>query len=287
MIFTIAGITGNTGAAAAEALLAKGHQVRAIVRNPAKASHWAARGVQLFAGDMNDAAVVTKALEGVDGAYLLVPPNYASENPIAFYEAVAGVVRDAAKAAKLRRLVFLSSEGAHLADGTGPVKGLHRAEGILAGAAPTLTFLRASYFQENWQSGFALAQAQGILPTFLADTKARRSMIATKDIGQVAADLLLEETPPAIVELASRESFSAQDAADAMSKVLGKPVTVVQPPREQWVPILTGAGMGAAIAELLAELNDGINSGHVRFEGVGDQRKGPTSLIETIGGWSG
>lgn len=287
MIFTIAGITGNTGAAAAEALLAKGHQVRAIVRHPAKASAWAERGVQLFAGDMTDLDVVTKALEGVDGAYLLVPPNYASENPIGFYESVAAIVRDAARAAKLKRLVFLSSESAHLPDGTGPVKGLHRAEAILAGAIPTLTFLRASYFQENWQSGFALAKAQGILPTFLADTKARRSMIATKDIGQTAADLLLEANPPTIVELASRELFSAQDAADAMSKVLGKPVTVVQPPREQWVPILTGAGMGVAMAELLAELNDGINSGHVRFEGVGDQRKGPTPLVETIGGWAG
>ena len=287
MIFTIAGITGNTGAATAEALLANGHQVRAIVRDPAKAGDWARRGVQLFAGDMNDAGALAKALDGVDGAYLLVPPNYATDKPIAWYETVASAIRDAAKQAKLQRLVFLSSESAHLADGNGPIRGLHRAEGVLAGAAPKLTFLRASYFQENWQSGFGLAKAQGILPTFLADPKAKRSMIATKDIGRTVADLLLEANPPKIVELASREGYSAQDAADAMSALLGKPVTVVQPPREQWVPILTGVGLSSAFAELLAEINDGINSGHVRFEGVGDQRKGPTALKETIGGWVG
>jgi uncharacterized protein YbjT (DUF2867 family) len=287
MIFVIAGITGNTGAAAAEALLAKGHTIRAIVRNPAKAADWVKRGVQIVAGEMTDTAVLTKAFTGADGAYMLVPPVMTSDQPLAFYDAVATAVRDAAKAAKLQRLVFLSSEAAHLSAGNGPIKGLHAAERIVKGAAPKLTFLRASYFQENWQSVLGLAKEQGILPTFFADTRARRSMIATKDIGRTAADLLLEANPPAVVELSSKGSFSAEDAAAAMAAALGKPVMVVQPPREQWVPILTGAGLSTAFAELIAEMNDGINTGLVRFEGVGDQRRGPTGLAETVKAWVG
>jgi uncharacterized protein YbjT (DUF2867 family) len=285
MIFTVAGITGNTGAAAAKALVAKGHTVRAIVRNPAKAADWLRRGVQIFAGDVNDPALLQKAFTGADGAYMLVPPKATSDQPLAWYEEVATTVRDAAKASGLPRLVFLSSESAHLPGGNGPIKGLHAAERILAGATPTLTFLRASYFQENWQSGLALARAEGILPTFLADTAAKRSMIATRDIGKAAADLLLEANPPAIVELASRESYSASDAAQAMSAALNKSVALVQPPREQWVPILIGAGLSPAFADLLAEMYDGINGGQVRFEGVGDQRKGPTTLAETVNAW--
>jgi uncharacterized protein YbjT (DUF2867 family) len=287
MLFVIAGITGNTGAATAQALIAKGHSIRAIVRNPAKAAAWTKRGAQILAGDVDDAAVLTRAFAGADGAYMLVPPNLTSDHPLAWYDKVAIAVRDAAKASKLERLVFLSSEAAHLAAGNGPIKGLHSVERILAGAAPKLTFLRASYFQENWRAVFALAEAQGILPTFLADPHAKRSMIATKDIGRTAADLLLEARPPAIVELASLELFSAADAAAAMGAALGKDVHVVQPPRDQWEAILTGSGLSPAFAALIAEMYDGINSGHVRFEGVGEQRKGPTGLAETITGWVG
>ncbi|MEI8147003.1 MAG: NmrA family NAD(P)-binding protein, partial [Alphaproteobacteria bacterium] len=270
----------------ADALLAKGHTVRAIVRNPAKAADWVKRGVQLIAGDVNDVAVLTKALTGVDGAYLLVPPNVVTDDPLGWYEQVAKTFRQAVEAASLKRLVFLSSEAAHLPTGNGPIKGLHAAERILKGAAPTLTFLRASYFQENWQSLAGLAREQGILPTFLADPAAKRSMIATRDIGQVAADLLLEAHPPAIVELASRENFSANDAAAAYAAAFNRPVAVVQPPHDQWAGILTGAGLSPAFAGLIVEMNDGINSGHVRFSGDGDQRKGPTSLAETVKSWA-
>lgn len=286
MIFVVAGITGNTGAAAAEALLARGHAVRAIVRNPAKAAAWGARGVELVAGEVDDAAVLSSAFSGADGAYMLVPPLMSTDQPFAWFDRVAAAVRDAARAAVLPRLVFLSSEAAHLGSGNGPIKGLHAVERILAGAAPKLTFLRASYFQENWRGVFGLAQAQGIMPTFLADLNAKRSMIAAKDIGRAAADLLLEANPPAIVELASATEYSAADAAAAMSAALGKPVQAVQPPRDQWVGILVAAGLSPAFAELIAEMNDGINSGHVRFEGVGDQRKGPTTLADTVRSWA-
>jgi uncharacterized protein YbjT (DUF2867 family) len=284
-MFVIAGITGNTGAAAAEALLEKGHKVRALVRDPAKASAFAARGVTIVTGEIADPEVLARAFEGAEGAYLLVPPNMSDNAPLAWYDQVAEAVRSAAIAAKLPRLVFLSSEGAHLSAGNGPIKGLHAAERILKGAAPKLTFLRASYFQENWRSLVPLAQAQGIMPTMLADLDAPHSMIAARDIGRAAAELLLEDNPPAIVELESAGRFSPRDAAAAMSAMLGKPVMPVQPPRDQWEGILIGAGLSPAYAGLLAEMYEGINSGHVGFEGGQTVRKGPTGLAETIGSW--
>jgi uncharacterized protein YbjT (DUF2867 family) len=284
-MFVIAGLTGNTGAAAAEALLAQGHKVRGIVRDKAKAKAWADRGVELVSADMADAKALTKAFEGAEGAYALSPPDYTSADPIARMQAVARAVREAALAASLPRLVFLSSEGAHLESGTGPIRGLHYAEAILADAAPTVTFLRPSYFQENWQSVFGLATAQGIMPTMLTNLDAKRSMVATKDIGREAARLLLEKSPPAIVELASAEPYSPRDAAEAMSAALGKDIQPVQPPRDQWEGILTGAGLGAPFAKLIAEMNDGINSGHVGFSGQGQSRKAPTTLKQTVASW--
>lgn len=284
-MFVVAGITGNTGAAAAEALLAQGHKLRAIVRDISKAKAWTDKGVELVVADMTDAKTLTAAFKGTEGAYMLSPPDYASADPIGHMQSVAKAVREASLAASLPRLVFLSSEGAHLDHGTGPIRGLHLAEGILADAAPTVTFLRASYFQENWQSVFGLAAAQGIMPTMLTNLEARRSMIAAKDIGREAAKLLTETNPPAVVELASAQTFSPRDAADAMSAALGKTVQPVQPPRDQWEGILTGAGLGLPFAKLIAEMNDGINSGHVGFSGQGQARTGKTTLKQTIATW--
>jgi uncharacterized protein YbjT (DUF2867 family) len=284
-MFVIAGITGNTGSAAAQALLDHGQKVRAIVRDTSKAKTWADKGVELVQGELTNAKDLTAAFKGADGAYVLSPPDYANPDPIAKMQTVAKAIREAALATSLARLVFLSSEGAHLESGNGPIRGLHLAEGILKGAAPLTTFLRAAYFQENWQSVIGLAEAQGIMPTMLSKLDDKRPMIAAKDIGREAARLLLEKSPPKIVELASEFNYSSEDAAQAMSGVLGKTVTPVQPPRDQWEGILTSAGLGAPFAALIAEMNDGINSGHVHFSGQGQSRKGPTTLKENVAGW--
>jgi uncharacterized protein YbjT (DUF2867 family) len=284
-MFVIAGITGNTGSAAAESLLAQGKALRVIVRNPAKASEWAKRGVEIVTGELDDAAVLERAFAGAEGAYMLVPPLVTTDDPLAWYSTVAHATRKAVLASKLPRLVFLSSEGAHLSSGNGPIKGLYDAEHILAGVSG-VTFLRASYFQENWESLIGLAAAQGILPSMLSDLDQKRSMIATVDIGRTAAALLLEANPPAIVELESGNRFSVRDVAEAMGQALGKPVQPVLPPRESWVGILTGAGLSKAFAELIAEMNDGINSGHIGFSGKAEKRQGPTKIADTIRHWA-
>lgn len=284
-MFVVLGITGQTGAAAAEALLAAGQPVRALVRDAAKAHKWAARGVEIVTGDAGNAADLARAFAGAKAAYVLAPPMPAHPDPVAGYVAIAEATRDAVQRSGLPHLVFLSSEGAHLPSGTGPILGLHRAEEILRGAAPRVTFLRASYFQENWRNVHALALAEGILPTMLMPTDRKRDMVATLDIGREAARLLQDPKAPSIVELGGPELFSADDAAAAMARVLGKPVQVVTPPREAWVGILTGAGLGPAYAGLLAEMYDGINSGHVRFSGDGEARRGTATLDETFASW--
>ncbi len=284
-MFVIAGITGNTGAAAADALLASGHKVRALVRDRSRAGAWAARGVELIQGDAADKGSLERAFAGADGAYMLVPPPPMHPDPISTYEAVARATREAAEASGLPKLVFLSSEAAHLPAGTGPIRGLHLAEAILAGAAPRLTFLRACFFQENWRAVLGVAAERGVMPTMLAEPGAKRPMVAAADIGRAVADLLASPGAPALVELAGPEDYSANDAAEAMGSALARPVAPVQPPREAWVGVLTDAGLGAPYAELIAEMYDGINSRHVRFSGDGEQRRGRLALGQTVAGW--
>ena len=281
-MFIIAGITGNTGAAAARALLAEGQPVRTLLRDPARLPGWAA-GAEAFAAELTDAAALTRAFAGATAAYILVPTNPQVADPMRPYVDVALAVREAARAAGLPRLVFLSSEGAQHATGNGPIRGLHVAEAILADAAPEVVFLRPSFFQENWQAVWPVAAAHGVLPIFLADAAARRPMIATADIGAEAARLLREAAPPRVVELAGAAT-SAADVAAAMAARLGKPVQVVQPPREAWEGALQQAGLAAPYAAKVAEMYEGINSGPVGFSG--QPRQALTAFAETLAAWA-
>lgn len=284
-MFAIAGLTGNTGAAAAEALLAEGLPVRGLVREPARAAAWAARGVELATADLADVPALTRALTGVEAAYVMLPPATQAPDPVGLYAAQATAVRAAARAAGLRRLVFLSSVGAQHAQGNGPIRGLHVAEALLADAAPEVVFLRPSFFQENWQPAFAMAQAQGVFPSFAPAGTAAFDMIATRDIGAEAARLLRESAPPRVVELGSVAQHGPEEAAAIAGHVLGREVTLVSPPRPAWEGILAEAGLGPAFAALIAEMYEGIGSGHVGFAAPAAVRRGPTTLEQTMKGW--
>ena len=76
-MFLVMGITGRVGGATAQHLLAQGRKVRALVRNREKGANWADQGVELVDGDWNDAAAVERALEGVDGAFVMLPAVWA------------------------------------------------------------------------------------------------------------------------------------------------------------------------------------------------------------------
>jgi uncharacterized protein YbjT (DUF2867 family) len=284
-MYVISGITGNTGSATANALLEAGHRVRAIVRDVARAEAWQRRGVELVQGDLSDSHSLSRAFEGAEGAYMLVPPDPHHPDPIGHYRRTAEGAAEAARAAGLPRMVFLSSEGAHLTEGTGPILGAHYGEEALVGATPHMTFLRPSYFQENWQPVFGLAKAQGVMPSLMQPLDAARSQVATFDIGETVAALLTEAEPPAVVELSGPEPFSAADAASAMTKVLGREVTPVALPREAWAETLEGSGVSRAYAELICEMYDGINAGHIQFSRQAELRVGRRTLVETIGTW--
>jgi len=284
-MFLIAGLTGNTGAAAAQALLDASQPVRGLVRDPNRATDWAARGVALATADLLDRPALEAALRGVSAAYLLIAPPVAAPDVMGHFIATATSLRDAARAAGLPKLVFLSSEGAHLASGTGAVRGLHIAEAILADAAPQVTFLRPSYFQENWRPLFEAARHEGVLPSFHREGALPRGMVATRDIGAEAARLLLDPQAPPVVELTSAIQARDEDAAAAAAAVLGREVRLVCPPREAWEGILRQSGLGEDYARHIIGLYEGMNAGRLGFSGQAPLREGPTTLAETMRGW--
>ena len=149
-MYAIAGVTGHTGRAAAETLLGNEQGVRVIVRDAKQGEPWKARGAEVAVASLTDHTTLTQALTGAQGAYLLVAPGIRSEDLLAAQHVMVEAMSQAVRKSGLPHLVLLSSVGAELADGTGPVRGLHKAEATLTKAAKNVTFLRPGYFFENF-----------------------------------------------------------------------------------------------------------------------------------------
>lgn len=284
-MYVIAGVTGKTGSHAAEALLRRGQKVRVIVRDAAKGKPFAAKGAEVAIGDLGDEASIVKALQGAKGFYFLAPPNFAVGDTAKHYidDRVELVKRAgaAAKKAGVPAVVFLSSVGAHHADGTGPIVICNRAEKALKDVAPSVTFIRAAYFMENWGSVMGAVKAQSVLP-FFGSTSQKFPQVGTADIGEAIADALMNPTPGVrAIELCSQEA-SANDVAAALSKALGKTVQPVAAPIEAAEGGLTEAGLPPGLAALYGEMYKGMSAGLVAFEKPTAVTRGKLSLADGL-----
>lgn len=280
-MYVIAGVSGNTGSVVADALLEQGKKVRVIVRDAKKGEPWKARGAEVAVASVDDEVALTKALEGATGAYLLSPPDMGASDFITQKRATADTIARAIDASKLPHVVLLSSVGAQHDAGTGVIRTVHNAEERLAKTSAKTTFIRAAYFLENWASVLGAA-AHGKLPTFLPPDLSI-PMVATKDIGLVAAKALLE--PPAgkteLIELTGPRDFSSREIAAVLSKVYGKPVEVEAAPLEAVTPAFVSFGISPNVAGLFQEMYDGIAKGLVAFDGKGRRVRGSVEA-ETV-----
>jgi uncharacterized protein YbjT (DUF2867 family) len=282
MPFVVFGVSGNTGRVVAEALLAKKKSVRVVVRDAKKGEDWRARGAEVAVADTGDVAALTRALTGAEGAYLLVPPAVTAPDYAAHQAATVESFQRAIGDAGVPHVVLLSSIGAQHPSGTGPIAGLHHAEKSLSRLGATrFSFVRAAYFIENEGAGLAVLP-HGIVPTFLPKDLAHE-MVATRDIGELAATLLLEGTPATnqVVEL-SHAKRSASDVADALTAITGKPIAAAEQPLSEVVPTFAKFGLSANVAELYREMYEGIISGRVAFEGGHRREVGKTTVEDVL-----
>jgi uncharacterized protein YbjT (DUF2867 family) len=284
-MFAIAGVTGHTGRAAAETLLGHGQRVRVIVREAKQGETWKARGAEVAVASLGDPGQLVQALGGLQGAYLLLPPRYDTDDLLGAHRAMVEAMSQAVRKSAVPHVVFLSSMGAELADGTGPIRSLHHAEAALTKASRQVTILRPGYFFENFATVLPATQ-DGVLPTFLTPGK-RVPMAATADVGRVAAELLLDRAiETRVVEIAHVPDHTPEDIAAAVSEILGRPITLQPGPLDAVVPTFMSAGMPKGTAELFREMIGAINSGRVRHQGLPAYRRfgqlGPTDVMRGL-----
>lgn len=277
-MYAITGITGQVGAALAESLFAAGKPFRAVVRDAAKGASFVARGAELAVAELDDTPALTHAFEGAEAVFILLPPVF---DPSAGYpesNRTIASIRDALLAARPDRVVVLSTIGAHATEDN-LLSQLGRMEDVLGTLPLPVAFLRAGWFVENAQWDVASARDSGVIESYLVPLDRKIAMVATRDIGALAATLLGERwNGVRVVELEGPARASSRDLATAFSRALGRDVTVRAVPRDAWEARFRAQGMNNPTPRM--RMLDGFNEGWIEFEG--QPVKGKTGVDEVI-----
>jgi len=280
-MYAITGITGKVGGAVARNLLAAGQPVRAVVRDAAKGRVWADQGCEVAIAEMEDAQALTHAFTGATGVLVLPPSEFDPQPGFPEARAVIGAVRQALDAARPARAVCLSTVGAQAAQ-PNLLSQRTLMEEALATLPLPVTFLRPAWFLENLAWDIAQAREQGVLSSYLQPLERAVPMVATADVGRVAAELLMQPgEPPRIVELEGPQRLSQHDIAAALSAVLGRAVQAHAVPRETWGAVFLAQGMRDPVPRI--QMLDGFNEGWITFAGGdADVRKGTVGVADVI-----
>jgi NAD(P)H dehydrogenase (quinone) len=280
----VMGITGNVGGAVARSLLVRGEKVRGIVRNPEKAAEWQKQGVELFKADYDDAEALTAALSGVDGVFVMVPPNFAPAPGYVETKTTLAVIHKALLKAQPPKAVYLSSIGAEQTSGLGLITGSHLLEQTMGDLPFPHAFLRAGWFFENSAGDVASARDEGRIQFQLYPLNRKFSLVATADIGKVGAETLTQSWKETRhIEVAGPVGTSPMEIAEAFADVLGRPVEAVAVPGDQWGTLWVSQGMPEGRTVPRAEMVDGFNSGWIHFGVTGTEHvDGTIPLREVI-----
>jgi NAD(P)H dehydrogenase (quinone) len=280
-MYAITGITGNVGGVAARALLSGGQRVRAVVRDVDKGRFWSDLDCEVAIAEMEDAEALTRAFTSVTGVFILPPPNFDPEPGFPEARAVISAVRQALDATRPARVVCLSTIGAQAAQSNLLTQRTLMEEALSTLPLP-VTFLRPAWFMDNVSWDVPQARDQGVISSFLQPLDKAIPMVATADVGRVAAELLLQGwSGKRVVELEGPERVSQNGIAAELSKALHRSVRAEAVPRENWGAIFRAQGMRDPIPRI--QMLDGFNEGWITFEGGGASLvKGNVSLAEVI-----
>jgi uncharacterized protein YbjT (DUF2867 family) len=277
-MYVILGATGNTGSIAADVLLSKGKKVRVVGRDLGRLQRFVDKGAEAFTADMSNMASLTKAFSGARAAYLLLPPAKSPEDQ----ERDSDGIAKAAKESGLRYAVHLSSYGAQLAKGAGPVSGLHSSEQKLS-AIDDLNVLhvRAAYFMENNLAAIGMIHKMGLFGNALApDTKL--PMVATRDVGNYVAQRLLDLdfSGKQTREVLGERDLTMTETTAVIAHRIGKPdLRYQQFPYDQVQQVLMQLGVPPKGAAMYIEMYKAINAGAlVPLEPRSRENTTPTSI---------
>jgi len=263
-MYAITGATGNIGSKVADILLAKGEKVRLISRDAARLQRYVERGAEPAVGDLKDVKFLTETFKGVKAVFAMIPPDYRAQDFRAYQNIVGTSIATAILDAGVTHVVNLSSQGADLPRGTGPILGLHDLEERLDGLREVnVLHLRCTYFMENLlanvpfihENGFAGSAVRGDL---------KFAMIATRDIaGRVAGHLLARDfIGKSHRDLLGERDLTLQEAFTIIGRRIGiTGLKYVQFSYEDAAKSMVDMGLSPNVSSLMIEMSKALNAG--------------------------
>lgn len=265
MKYVVTGSLGNISRPLAEKLLAAGHMVTVISSNPKKKEQIEYMGAQAAIGSVEDREFLTETFRGADAVYTMVPPTFTPSNWKQYIAGIGQNYASAIKACGVKYVVNLSSVGAHMPEGCGPVSGLYRVEKALNELDDVnVKHLRPGIFYNNFLSNIGMIQNMGIIGGNYGQD-ARLILVHPIDIAEVAAEELmnLSFTGKSIRYIASDERTTNEVAA-VLGKVIGKnDLPWVNFIDEESFAGMQQAGVPDEIAKNYTEMGAAVRSGEM------------------------
>lgn len=265
MNYVITGSLGHISKPLAEKLIAAGHQVTIISSKDDRKKEIEALGAKAAIGSVEDVRFLSTAFKGADGVYTMIPPTFATADWKKYLASIGKNYAQAIRESGVKYVVNLSSIGAHMPEGCGPVSGLHYAEKALNDLPNVnVLHLRPGFFYYNFFAQVGLAKNMG----FIGGNYGQGNKLVlshTNDIASVAAEELLARS---FAGKSFRYISSDEKTTDEIAVALG---TAVGKPELKWVDFsdeqnqhgLLQAGLPEEIASNYTEMGTAMRSGEM------------------------
>ncbi|CAF0825881.1 unnamed protein product [Rotaria sordida] len=266
MSYAVTGATGQVGSAVVDYLLAQSLPVRAVIRSENKAESFRSRHVEVAIADLIDAEALTKAFQGAKAVFAMNPTALTDPDLQAAAVKVSDALASAIKAAKVERVVVLSSEGAEKNSKTGNILTAHTLEEALKGTAPQVVMVRCASFMENWNNAISAVKSgqSPVLDSMFQKLDRKIPHVATNDIGRVVAEYMTKPNSEVdklvIIELEGPEDYSPNDVAKVVSDALGKTVPAAAMTEEMIRDLFNKLGFPKTTVDNYIEMFQGFDN---------------------------
>ena len=228
MNYVITGSLGHISKPVVQKLRASGHSVTVVTSNASKSKDIETLGANVAVGSVEDRNFLKKAFAGAQAAYLMIPPNWALTGSwIDYQKGVINNYIEALKTNRIKNVVLLSSIGAHMGKGAGPVDGLSVAEWHLSQLKDVnVKIVRPSYFFYNLMGMIPMIKNMNIMGSNFGSSKEKLVLTATSDIAEVVANELLNlKFKGHTIRYIASDERHPKEIAEILSKAVGKPGT--------------------------------------------------------------
>lgn len=262
MKIIVTGSLGHISKPLTEILAGAGHDVTVISSDAGKAGAIEALGAKAAIGSITDVAFLTKTFTGADAVYTMVPPNFGVSDYRQYIGDIGKNYAASIRASGVTRVVNLSSIGAHLEKGTGPIAGIHDVEQTLNSLdTVAVKHLRAGFFYVNFFANIDMIKNKGILGNNYSQD-ARLVLVHPRDIAEAAAADLQRSFSGKSCYYVISDDQKISTIVKTLGAAIGKPdLPWVEFSDEDSLAGMIGAGMPPAVASVFVEMGTGIRNG--------------------------